>query len=59
MTVAEWVAAGEAGGGIKVAGADAADALGVDWTSYQPTLSQMIPPAFTEHIGAQLLDAIR
>jgi len=47
------------GGGIKVAGADAADALGVDWTDYQPTLSQMIPPAFTEHIGAQIIGAIR
>ena len=46
------------GGGVKVAGADAARALGVDWTTHQPSLSQMIPPAYTEHIGRQLRERI-
>jgi DNA (cytosine-5)-methyltransferase 1 len=41
------------GGGNKVSGPDAAKALGVDWTTYQPALSQMIPPAYTEFIGGQ------
>jgi hypothetical protein len=43
------------GGGVKVSGQEAADALGIDWTDYQPVLSQAIPPAYTEHIGHQLL----
>jgi len=42
------------GGGRKVAGVDAAAALGVDWTADQRRLSQMIPPAYTEWIGRQL-----
>lgn len=50
-----WTRKAPGGGGVKVAGADAAAALGVDWTTYQPALSQMIPPAYTEHIGAQML----
>lgn len=43
------------GGGNKIAGADAAAVLGVTWTHYQPALSQMIPPAYTEHLGRQLI----
>ncbi len=43
------------GGGIKVAGAEAAAALGIDWTVRQPELAQAIPPAYTEWIGQQLL----
>jgi DNA (cytosine-5)-methyltransferase 1 len=46
------------GGGVKVAGPDAAKALGVDWTTHQPSLSQMIPPAYSEHLGRQLLEAV-
>jgi DNA (cytosine-5)-methyltransferase 1 len=42
-------------GGRKVAGADAAAALGIDWTTDQRRLSQAVPPAYTEHIGRQLL----
>lgn len=46
------------GGGTKVAGADAAKALGIDWTVDQSRLAQAIPPAYTEHIGKALREAI-
>jgi DNA (cytosine-5)-methyltransferase 1 len=51
-----WTRTAPGGGGVKVAGKEAADALGVDWTDHQPNLSQMIPPAYTEHIGRQILE---
>lgn len=50
-----WKRTAPGGGGVKVAGADAADALGIDWTDHQPGLAQAIPPAYTQHIGTQLL----
>lgn len=50
-----WKRTAAGGGGVKVAGKDAADALGIDWTVDQTRLSQAIPPAYTEHLGAQLL----
>lgn len=53
-----WKRTAPGGGGTKVAGADAAAALGVDWTDRQPVLAQMIPPAYTEHVGRQLLAAL-
>jgi DNA (cytosine-5)-methyltransferase 1 len=33
------------------------DAMGIDWTTLAE-LSEAIPPAYTEHIGAQLLAAL-
>ena len=50
-----WTRTAPGGGGVKVSGTDAATALGVDWTANQRVLSQMVPPAYTEFIGAQLL----
>lgn len=46
------------GGGVKVSGKAAADALGIDWTTDQTRLSQAIPPAYTEYLGRQLLAAV-
>jgi DNA (cytosine-5)-methyltransferase 1 len=31
--------------------------MGIDWMTL-PELSEAIPPAYTEHIGRQLLDAL-
>lgn len=45
-------------GGRRPAGADAARALGIDWTERQTGLSQAIPPAYTEWIGTQLFAAM-
>lgn len=53
-----WTRTAPGGGGVKVSGAQAATALGVDWTSNQAVLSQMIPPAFTEWIGGQLISVL-
>lgn len=47
------------GGGVKVAGAAAGAALGIDWHTDQSRLSQAIPPAYTRWLGAQLLDAVK
>jgi DNA (cytosine-5)-methyltransferase 1 len=38
--------------------ADAQDALGIDWMSRWEDLADSIPPAYSEHIGAQLLPQI-
>jgi len=51
-----WTRTRPGGGGTKVAGADAAKALGIDWTHHQPALAQAIPPAYTQHLGALLLN---
>jgi DNA (cytosine-5)-methyltransferase 1 len=54
-----WTRTAPGGGGRKVAGTEAAAALGVDWTTHQPALSQAIPPAYTEHIGGYMMGAVR
>lgn len=47
---------------ISVAGSTiakvAAPAMGIDWVKRREELSQMIPPAYTEFIGKQLLESI-
>src|SRR5262249_48948625 len=43
-----WTRTAPGGGGVKVAGADAADALGITWSFDQTRLSQAIPPAYTK-----------
>jgi hypothetical protein len=58
-TGGDWKRTAPGGGGEKVSGERAARALGVDWTIHQPSLSQMVPPAYTRHIGTQLLEHIR
>lgn len=50
-----WTRTAPGGGGSKVSGRAAAVALGIDHTDRQEGLSQAIPPAFTEHIGRQIL----
>jgi len=54
-----WTRTAPGGGGVKASGAEAAVALGIDWTWHQPVLAQAIPPAYTEFIGVQLLDQMR
>lgn len=53
-----WARTAPGGGGIKVSGAEAADALGIDWTADQRVLSQAIPPAYTEWLGRQILEVL-
>ena len=53
-----WTRTAPGGGGFKVAGRDAARALGIEHTTRTDELAQAIPPAYTEHIGRQLLAAI-
>jgi len=47
---------GEGGGKGSVAEWQAA--MGIDWTAVRREIAEAIPPAYTEHIGAQLLAAV-
>jgi DNA (cytosine-5)-methyltransferase 1 len=44
--------------GRKATREEAPEAMGVDWPMSRYELSQSIPPAYTEHIGAQLLASV-
>jgi DNA (cytosine-5)-methyltransferase 1 len=45
--------------GVKATSvADAQDALGIDWMTRWEDLADAIPPAMTEHLGAQILDQL-
>ena len=43
-------------GGGKGTVAEWQRAMGIDWTDVRHEIAEAIPPAYTEHIGAQLLD---
>ncbi|QRY43147.1 DNA cytosine methyltransferase [Mycolicibacterium boenickei] len=45
-------------GGGKGTVAQWQQAMGIDWTDVRKEIAEAIPPAYTEFIGAQLLDAI-
>lgn len=34
------------------------DAMGIDWTSNRKSISEAIPPAYTEHLGVQLIEQL-
>jgi hypothetical protein len=48
---------GDGGGKGTVAQWQAA--MGIDWTGVRLEIAEAIPPAYTEYVGAQLLDAVR
>jgi len=45
-------------GGGKGTVAQWQQAMGIDWTDVRTEIAQAIPPAFTEHLGAQSLTAL-
>ena len=45
-------------GGGKGTVAQWQTAMGIDWTDDRRELAEAIPPAYTEHIGRQLLDHV-
>lgn len=47
-----------AGGGYKAYPEEARQAMGIDWMRSRKDISDAIPPAYTEHIGAQLIDQL-
>ena len=46
-------------GGGKGSVAEWQQAMGIDWTDDRKAIAEAIPPAYTEYIGAQLLETIR
>lgn len=53
----EWTAFVQVTGGGNCSVAAASDAMGIGWMT-KDELNQAIPPAYTEHIGRQLLAAL-
>lgn len=53
----EWTSPVQVTGGGNCSVAAARDAMGIDWMN-KHELNEAIPPAFTEYIGAQLLNAL-
>lgn len=45
-------------GGGKGSVAQWQDAMGIDWTDVRRELAEAIPPAYTEHIGRQLMNQL-
>lgn len=54
----EWTSPVQVTGGGNCSKAAAADAMGIDWMT-KNELNEAIPPAFTEHLGRQLLAHIQ
>jgi DNA (cytosine-5)-methyltransferase 1 len=46
-------------GGGKGTVAEWQAAMGIDWTNNRKSIADAIPPAYTEYIGTQLLDALK
>lgn len=53
-----WTRTAPGGGGVKVSGELAAQVLGITHTTHTDELAQAIPPAYTEHVGRQLMRSI-
>lgn len=51
----EWKDFVQVNGGGNCSKAAAADAMGIDWAGPKRELNEAIPPAYTQHIGAQIL----
>jgi hypothetical protein len=45
-------------GGGKGTVAEWQTAMGIDWTDDRKAIAEAIPPAYTQHIGADLLAAV-
>jgi DNA (cytosine-5)-methyltransferase 1 len=54
-----WLRPDGSSRGVKATSVeDAQDALGIDWMSRWEDLADSIPPAFSEYLGAQILDQL-
>lgn len=45
-------------GGGKGSVAEWQSAMGIDWTDVRVEIAEAIPPAYAQHVGAQLLRAL-
>lgn len=46
-------------GGGNCSMANARHAMGIDWMTKKVELNEAIPPAYTEYLGKQLIDAVK